>query len=150
MRLAASSGWGWSQTNDNVFTLSPRPTANQDLHWPIMHPIDIICGLYTYLCLQQPFTLRPDGVSARPALYDLIKDRLRLGRLDILLNASQVAGELVFPTGQGMQGVNVVRAGAGSSSLHPPILRAGIPLRESRERSSANPTATRLRVRIPR
>ena len=37
-------GLGWSQTNDNVFTDTPQPTVNQALYWPVMHPIDIICG----------------------------------------------------------------------------------------------------------
>jgi len=44
-------GVGWSQTNDNVFTQTPQPTNNQALHWPVMHPIDIVCGAYTYQCL---------------------------------------------------------------------------------------------------
>ncbi len=48
-------GIGWSQTNDNVFTQTPQPTPIQALHWPIMHPIDIVCGAYTYQCLPQPF-----------------------------------------------------------------------------------------------
>jgi hypothetical protein len=42
-------GLGWSQTNDNVFTGSPQATFNQAMHWPVMHPIDIICGPYTYI-----------------------------------------------------------------------------------------------------
>ena len=37
-------GLSWSQTNDNVFTGSPPATFNQAMHWPVMHPIDIICG----------------------------------------------------------------------------------------------------------
>jgi len=37
-------GLGWSQTNDNVFTGSPQPTYNQAMHWPVMHPIDMLCG----------------------------------------------------------------------------------------------------------
>jgi IPT/TIG domain len=101
-------GLGWSQTNDNVFTLSPQPTANQDLHWPIMHPIDIICGPYTYLCLQQPFTLRPDDLSALGQLYTINQGQATGSKMDTLLNANQLVGELSFPTGQGMQGVNVV------------------------------------------
>lgn len=101
-------GLGWSQTNDNVFTLSSQPTANQDLHWPVMHPIDIICGPYTYLCMQQAFTLRPDDISALGQLYTINQGQAPLGKMDTLLNANQVSGELLFPTGQGMQGVNVV------------------------------------------
>jgi hypothetical protein len=64
-------GVGWSQTNDNVFTTTPQPTTAQALHWPIMHPIDIVCGPYTYQCLPQPFTLRDDDVGAIAMLYPM-------------------------------------------------------------------------------
>ncbi|MGA1983037.1 MAG: IPT/TIG domain-containing protein [Acidobacteriaceae bacterium] len=94
-------GVGWSQTNDNVFTGSPQPTAAQALHWPIMHPIDIVCGLYTYQCLPQPFTLRDDDVGAISVLYPMAASYLQ---------ASKAYGTVSFPTGQGMQGVNVVLA----------------------------------------
>jgi hypothetical protein len=62
-------GIGWSQVNDNVFTGTPTPTYAQQMHWPIMHPIDIICGPYTYQCLPQPFTLREDDTAAMWLLY---------------------------------------------------------------------------------
>ena len=62
-------GIGWSQLNDNVFTGAPAPTYDQQMHWPIMHPIDIICGPYTYQCLPQPFTLREDDIAAMWLLY---------------------------------------------------------------------------------
>ena len=101
-------GLGWSQTNDNVFTGSPQPTLNQALHWPVMHPIDIICGPYTFQCMPQPFTLRPDDVSALDQLYPITKGTAPAGKVDTLLQASQVVGRLQFPTGQGMQGVNVL------------------------------------------
>ncbi|MEZ2347112.1 IPT/TIG domain-containing protein [Terriglobus sp. RCC_193] len=62
-------GIGWSQVNDNVFTGTPAPTYAQQMHWPIMHPLDIICGPYTYQCLPQPFTLREDDIAAMWLLY---------------------------------------------------------------------------------
>jgi hypothetical protein len=101
-------GLGWSQTNDNVFTDSPQPTGNQALHWPVMHPIDIICGPYTYQCLPQPFTLRPDDLSALAQLYFIDQGQAGPGKTDSLLNASLYEGRLTFPTGEGMQGVNLV------------------------------------------
>jgi hypothetical protein len=101
-------GLGWSQTNDNVFTDSPLPTANQALHWPVMHPIDIICGPYTYQCMPQPFTLRPDDLSALAQLYFIAQGTAPAGKMDSLLNASLMEGHVSFPTGEGMQGVNVV------------------------------------------
>jgi IPT/TIG domain len=100
-------GLGWSQTNDNVFTGSPQATYNQAMHWPVMHPIDIICGPYTYQCMPQPFTLRPDDLSALAQLYYIGQGQAPQGKTDTLLNASQFSGRLFFSGGQGMQGVNV-------------------------------------------
>jgi hypothetical protein len=101
-------GLGWSQTNDNVFTGAPQPTFNQAMHWPVMHPIDIICGLYTYQCMPEPFTLRPDDLSTLAQLYFIAQGTAPPGKVDSLYNANQLVGHLQFPTGQGMQGVNVV------------------------------------------
>ncbi len=105
-------GLGWSQTNDNVFTGTPQPTNNQALHWPIMHPIDIVCGAYTYQCLPQPFTLRDDDVAAISALYPSGSidnpNSSAPGKIWSYTQASRVFGTVAFPTGQGMQGVNVV------------------------------------------
>ena len=100
-------GMGWSQTNDNVFTGSPRPTYQQALHWPVMHPIDIICGPYTYQCMPAPFTLRDDDISGLDLLYP-VGWGVPPGKTMTLARANQVQGTITFPTGQGMQGVNVV------------------------------------------
>jgi hypothetical protein len=106
-------GLGWSQTNDNVFTRTPQPTANQALHWPILHPIDIICGAYTYQCLPQPFTLRDDDLSAISGLYPYVvlynptAPPPAPGKIWSYTQASIISGALTFPTGQGMQGVNL-------------------------------------------
>jgi hypothetical protein len=107
-------GVGWSQTNDNVFTQSPPPLYEQALHWPIMHPIDIVCGAYTYQCLLQPFTLRDDDVAAITTLYPMrVQDQFPStppapGKVWSYLQAGVVNGTVSFPTGEGMQGVNVV------------------------------------------
>ena len=107
-------GVGWSQTNDNVFTRIPQPSYMQALHWPIMHPIDIVCGPYTYLCLPQPFTLRDDDVAAITTLYPFrVWDRFPAtppapGKQWSYQQASVADGTVTFPTGEGMQGVNVV------------------------------------------
>lgn len=100
-------GLGWSQVNDDVFTGSPQPTYQEALNWPIMHPIDIICGPYTYQCLPRPFTLRPDDLSALGMLYFIAQGHALPGKTDTLYLAHQISGTVVFPTGQGMQGVNV-------------------------------------------
>ena len=101
-------GLGWSQTNDNVFTYSPQPTYNQAMNWPIMHPIDILCGPYTYQCMPQPFTLRADDISALDGLYFIAQGTAPTGKTDTLYNANLINGSLRFPTGQGMRGVNVL------------------------------------------
>ena len=107
-------GLGWSQTNDNVFTRTPQPTNKQALHWPILHPIDIVCGAYTYQCQPEPFTLRDDDVAAISSLYPYVTNYSPSvpppapGKIWSYVQASIVYGTLTFPTGQGMQGVNVV------------------------------------------
>jgi hypothetical protein len=100
-------GLGWSQTNDNVFTGSPQPTFNQAMNWPVMHPIDIVCGGYTFQCMPQPFVLRPDDLSALAGLYFIGQGQAGPGETDSLLNANLLFGLVLFPSGQGMQGVNV-------------------------------------------
>ncbi|HEU4635145.1 MAG TPA: hypothetical protein VFS41_03145, partial [Edaphobacter sp.] len=102
-------GLSWSQTNDNVFTGTPTPTLQQALHWPVMHPIDILCGPYTYQCMPQPFTLRDDDVSGLALLYPVGNPAYSVaGKTDSLARANRVVGTVSFPSGQGMQGVNVV------------------------------------------
>jgi hypothetical protein len=109
-------GVGWSQTNDNVFTQTPQPTYEQALHWPIMHPIDIVCGQYTYQCLPSPFTLRDDDVSGITQVYLMGYSNWAgweggatpPGKIYSYSRAAHAFGGIGFPTGQGMAGVNVV------------------------------------------
>lgn len=101
-------GLGWSQTNDNVFTTTPAPTHMQAMNWPIMHPIDIICGSYTYQCLPEPFTLRADDISGLEQLYFIKDGEAAPGKLPSWSNAGSTYGRMTFPNGQGMEGVNVV------------------------------------------
>ena len=101
-------GLGWSQTNDNVFTASPLPTIDDYNKWPIMHPIDIVCGDYTYRCLPNPFTLRADDLASISQLYFMGKGSQPAGKMATLSNASTITGSLRFGNGQGMQGVNLL------------------------------------------
>lgn len=110
-------GLGWSQTNDNVFTHTPTPTYAQAQHWPIMHPIDIVCGAYTYQCLPQPFTLRDDDVASISYLYLMgLSSQFGWtgytyglpGKTQSYDRAAHGFGTLRFASGQGMQGVNLV------------------------------------------
>ena len=101
-------GLSWSQVNDNVFTGTPTPTNDQALNWPIMHPIDILCGPYTYQCLPQPFTLRPDDISALSQLYNNATGApVGPGKQSTLAQAGALWGVVNFPDGTGMEGVNV-------------------------------------------
>ena len=116
-------GVGWSQTNDNVFTGSPVATDVQRQYWPVMHPIDVICGLYTYQCMVNPFSLRPDDLSALGQLYTLYQGQgaTMAGKQDTLGNASELEGTMTFPDGSGMEGVNVTarRHSIGKADYEP-------------------------------
>ncbi len=101
-------GLAWSQTNDNVFTGTPTPTYNQAMNWPIMHPIDILCGPYAYQCLPSPFQLRPDDVAGLVNLYPVSAGNVPAGKQVSLTAALGAEGNVTFPTGQGMEGVNVL------------------------------------------
>ncbi len=102
-------GLAWSQTNDNVFTGVPQPTYNQALNWPIMHPLEIICGQYSYQCLPNPFQLRADDVASMVAVYPIAQNAVvGQGKQASLTYASKTPGNVSFPTGEGMAGVNVL------------------------------------------
>jgi hypothetical protein len=102
-------GLAWSQTNDNVFTGAPQPTYDQALNWPIMHPLDILCGLYSYQCLPSPYTLKPDDVAGLVGVYPIAKGvTLAAGKQVSLTQANALNGFITFPTGEGMAGVNVL------------------------------------------
>jgi hypothetical protein len=102
-------GLAWSQTNDNVFTGTPTPTYDQAMNWPVMHPIDIVCGPYSYQCMPSPFQLRPDDIAAMVSVYPIAQNApLAAGKQPSLSDAHQVNGHIYFPTGEGMAGVNVL------------------------------------------
>ena len=110
-------GLAWSQTNDNVFTGSPTPSYDQEMHWPIMHPINIRCGLYSYQCMAQPFVLRPDDIQAMVSVYP-VTGTPPAGKQVSLTDGNTVTGIITFPTGEGMTGVNVlVQRGITFSSI---------------------------------
>ena len=101
-------GLAWSQLNDNVFTGTPTPTYAQELNWPLMHPIDIFCGPYTYQCMANPFTLREDDIAALAGLYPVTPANLIAGKILSATNAMGVHGEIDFPNGEGMDAVVIV------------------------------------------
>lgn len=100
-------GLAWSQLNDNLFTGVSQPTAMQMANWPVMHPIDVVCGPYTYLCMQNAFTLRPDDLSALALLYPVTPTNVTAGKTVSTANGAFVEGWTSFPTGQGMDLLNM-------------------------------------------
>lgn len=100
-------GLAWSQVNDNVFTATSEVTADQETYWPLMHPLDVLCGAYTYQCMQNPFTLRADDLSSLSGLYPVTNGNLTGGKRLSGNDAVFSWGKLTFPDGQGMGWVNV-------------------------------------------
>ncbi len=100
-------GLAWSQVNDNVFTAANAVTADQETYWPLMHPLDVLCGPYSYQCMQHPFTLRADDLSSLSGLYPVTSGNLTAGKQLSGSDAVFSWGRLTFPRGQGMDWVNV-------------------------------------------
>lgn len=98
-------GLAWSQLNDNVFTGVATVTSAQMSVWPLMHPIDVYCNTYTYTCMQNPFTLRPDDVAALTALYPVTSSTS--GKTKSAANTASASGTVQFTTRQGMEITNV-------------------------------------------
>jgi hypothetical protein len=101
-------GISWSQVNDDLFTGAKPPTAGEIDYWPIMHPIDVLCGPYSYQCMSNPFQLRMDDVSSLSLLYPVTPSNITAGETLTTTNALTLWGNVSFPTGQGMQWVNLV------------------------------------------
>jgi hypothetical protein len=102
-------GLAWSQANDNVFTGTPQPTYNQANHWPLMHPLEILCGPYSYQCLPNAFTLRPDDVAGLVSIYPIAAGTTpTAGKRVSLADATAAQGFIAFPDTEGMSGVNVL------------------------------------------
>jgi hypothetical protein len=113
-------GLAWSQTNDNVFTGTPQPTYDQANHWPIMHPLEILCGPYSYQCLPNPFTLRQDDLAGLVSVYPIAAGVTpAAGKQVSLANATAAQGVVSFPDTEGMSGVNVVTVREPSFTLDP-------------------------------
>lgn len=100
-------GLAWSQTNDSVFTGSVPTTATLMANWPVMHPIDVICGPFTYLCTQNPFALRPDDLSSLALLYPVTSANVTAGKTLSATGAQEVWGLVRFANGLGMEELNM-------------------------------------------
>jgi hypothetical protein len=102
-------GLDWSQTNEEMFE-GGQPTANGLQGWPIMHPIERLCNGGTGLCMPNPTQLRTDDIAALNRLYPVTPGNLGSFSGKVLTTSATISiqGTIQFPTGQGMQGVNVV------------------------------------------
>jgi hypothetical protein len=100
-------GLAWSQLNDNVFTGSPAPTAFQMSYWPVMHPIDVLCGSYSYQCMRNPFTLRTDDIASLAYLYPNSVNTVVPGKIWTQNDAFMLMGNVSFPSGQQAEMVNI-------------------------------------------
>jgi hypothetical protein len=98
-------GLSWSQLNDNVFTGSPSPTISQMNNWPLMHPIDINCGPYSYQCMTSPFMLRADDLASLAMLYP--QNSTGGGKVPSLQDSVELWSNVCFPDGQGMEDTNI-------------------------------------------
>jgi hypothetical protein len=99
-------GLGWSQVNDNVFTGVPEATYVEEQNWPLMHPMDVYCGAYTYQCMPQAFALSNDDIGALATLYP--SQVTAGGKIPSWSQAAGAWGTVGFGNGAGMDGVNVV------------------------------------------
>ena len=122
-------GLAWSQNNDNVFTGIPIPTHDQAMNWPILHPLDILCGPYAYQCLPSAFQLRPDDIASLVAVYPNAQNvPAPPGKQPSLEAANSVGGHVYFPTGEGMAGVNLTvrREADGGSTFDSFAVASGV------------------------
>lgn len=102
-------GLGWSQTNEEP-SLWDENTDAALAGWPIMHPMELLCGASGGQCIPNPTQLRTDDVAALNRLYPVTKANLGsfAGKSLTAAATISVQGTIEFPVGQGMQGVNVV------------------------------------------
>jgi len=102
-------GLDWSQTNEEMFSIN-QITADGLEGWPIMHPVELLCNGSGGQCIPGPTQLRTDDVAALNRLYPVTPANIAAfpGKTLTASATLSVQGTIQFPTGQGMQGVNVV------------------------------------------
>jgi hypothetical protein len=135
-------GISWSQVNDNIFTGATPPTAGEINYWPIMHPIDVLCGPYSYQCMTNPFQLRMDDLSSLSLLYPVMSANAALGQVLTSANALTLYGNVSFATGQGMQWVNLAATRQlGSTAKTEPWQVAACTTGYTNEENGGNPVS---------
>jgi hypothetical protein len=102
-------GLDWSQTNEEMFDTGEFSTGGMT-GWPVMHPIERLCNGGAGECFSNPTQLRNDDVAALNRLYPVTAANIASfsGKIITASATISVRGTIQFPSGQGMQGVNVV------------------------------------------
>jgi IPT/TIG domain len=102
-------GLDWSQTNEEMFQTG-QFSMDSLAGWPVMHPIERLCNGSSGQCFTNPTQLRTDDIAALNRLYPVTAANMgNFPSKTITASATiSVRGTIQFPSGQGMQGVNVV------------------------------------------
>ena len=102
-------GLDWSQTNEEMFS-NDEVTTGGLTGWPVMHPVERLCNGSGGQCMPNATTLRTDDVAALNRLYPVTAANAGSfpGKKITAAATVTVQGTIEFPSGQGMQGVNVV------------------------------------------
>jgi len=100
-------GLDYAQVNPGAAT---NGETNGLLGWPVMQPINGLCGANGGACIPNPTVLRWDDIAALNRLYPITAGNLSSfpGKQITAANTVSIQGTISFSTGTGMQGVNVV------------------------------------------
>jgi len=107
-------GLDYSQVN-------PGALANNETGgtagWPVMQPLSGVCGPLGGVCIPNPSALRFDDIAALNRIYPITSANLAQfpSKQLTAANTISIQGAIAFPTGYGMQGVNVVARPLDSS-----------------------------------
>ena len=102
-------GLDWSQANEAMFA-DNAVTSDGLAGWPLMHPIERLCGSNGEPCMPNDNQLRPDDIAALNRFYPVTAQNVgSYSQKQITAQTTvSIQGTIGFKSGQGMQGVNVV------------------------------------------
>jgi hypothetical protein len=100
-------GLDYSQVNTGALTNGDPDSA---LGWPVMQPLSGTCGASGGACIPDPSILRYDDIAALSRIYPITSQNIAAfsGKQITATNTIAIRGVVTFPSGYGMQGVNVV------------------------------------------
>lgn len=100
-------GLDYSQVNPTALTDS-LPGGTQG--WPVMQPLSGTCSPSGGDCIPNPAMLRYDDIAALNRIYPISATNLAAfpGKQITAANTVSIQGTIIFRSGYGMQGVNVV------------------------------------------